>query len=176
MSGFTARSIPAYGKTDMPVLFEPCGKMVVIRDVKHRLFVGLLDSTTAKAIKGLLDLRKTTIQAYVLQNGTISVTVYGLQTDAEVIAAVLSENHYFLQQPDSFESATVYRNPQWLGETNRSNTTDWVDLVANDYQTTTLTSEAKSLVMTLIDSACGPADFRQVQISDKLLTSLKRYV
>lgn len=160
----------------MPIVFEPCGKMVVIRDRKHKLFVGLLDVMTAKAINDLLDLHKATIEAYIRQAGTASVTVYGLQEDAEAISAVLSKNRCFLQQPDSFDTNTVYRNPQWLGEATHSNSTDWVDLLENDYQTTTLTSEAKSTVLRLIDSASGPAEFRQVRISEKLLTPLKRYV
>lgn len=150
--------------------------MVVIRDQKHKLFVGLLDVMTAKTISDLLALQKATIEAYVLQAGTAAVTVYGLQEDAETISAVLSKNHCFLQQPDSFDTETVYRNPQWLGEANHSNSTDWVDLLENDYQTTTLTSEAKSMVLRLIDSASGPAAFRQVKISGKLLTPLKMYV
>ncbi|KAI1386581.1 SNF2 family N-terminal domain-containing protein [Hypoxylon trugodes] len=156
-----------------PIILAVNGSMVTIKDIESK-YAGLLGKGASRVVSGLIRDHNVELSASIRAPKRIEVIVYGRREQGEPIGDMLSEQGYFLQQPDSYDASRPYYNPQYLFDPDE-------DMVFEEYteapmvRGTAFYEDKKSKVAELFDSATGPTEFTRVPISDILITKLKEY-
>lgn len=147
---------------------------MILRGQQTLAYAGLLPEDAAELLSTLVTKYQTTLTVAIKHSNALAVTVYGLRDRGNSVGDLLSDKEYFLQQPEQWDSAVPYVNPQYLirpgsefqvyGATeleSRSNHVYKVDPVV------------KSKINAVLDSAFGPTKFTEVQATNRLTTELK---
>jgi hypothetical protein len=149
---------------------------VGIRDANSKEYAGYLNGEAVQLIGTLSHSYKTKLSAKFHPRGSISVTIYGVRSEADMIGNFLSDNGYFLQQPSDFDESTTYYNPQYLippgSEFRALLHKNGLELT----QSSQFNEKAKLQASQIIDSASGPTVFSDVQVSHRIKTDLLEYV
>jgi hypothetical protein len=159
------------------VHFDANADLVVLRDPSTSQYLGMLKygSGIAGAIATLSNTLPTNITASGLlrQNeGQMDIQIYGLRSDGAAVGEILSARNIFLQEPD--QASAPYLNPQGLSHLHGApgslsgNTKLW------QMESTTLSPAIAAQLYNTFDFAEVTATFDEVDVNDKLLTSLKR--
>ncbi|KAI1416817.1 SNF2 family N-terminal domain-containing protein [Hypoxylon sp. FL1857] len=154
------------GKATKHVSLEVNGTVVIIKDTNSNKYGGLLDQKASRVVVDLIRNHDVELSTYMKTPSRIEVLIYGRLEQGDA---------YFLQRPDSYDASRPYHNPQCLSGPDNEDAPSWECNESSSVQTTVLDEKEKSKVAELLDSATGPTDFRIVQISDILITSLKKH-
>jgi len=160
------------------VLLEVYGHVITIRDPESKSYGGLIAQNHFDPLRNLITETTVTLSATLKSTTALEVLIYGCRAKAAEIGEMLLDHDCFLQQPDSFDDSMTYFNPQCLtrADDDDSMPTWEPDQAGLDTPLANLSAVQKSKVVELLDSASGPAVFRDVQISEMLQTSLKQWV
>ncbi|TDZ24638.1 DNA repair protein RAD5 [Colletotrichum orbiculare MAFF 240422] len=159
-------------KAAKEVNLEPCSSTIIMRDKVSSKYCGLLGHETARAISSLLDEHNPFLSATLTSSNVLSILVYGPQATGKDVGAFLSGHGLFLQQPDFYDESATYRNPQWLIRPGTEfKAEESVQNVASDTKKS-ISSNEKSKVGEILDSATGPAEYKKTAISNMVVTKL----
>lgn len=153
---------------------EVNGTLVIIKDAISNKYGGLLDQNAARIVVNLIKNYNVELSASIKAPKRIEVLIYGLLRESDSVGDMLLEQDCFLQQPDWYDATRRYHNPQCLLHPDKETETPWMDNGISSAHATCLGENEKSKVTELLDSATGPSTFRRVEISDILVTELKK--
>jgi hypothetical protein len=164
-----------------------CDDIVIVYHTQTMKYEGLLDHNTGQALAAVSRNYPITLKASLdekasaMKNGTsnncrsLKITLYGFHQDSDAIGTLLSENKLYLQQPSTFDSSTVYFNPQYLLRPG----SEFKFAVKEDLHCSVREKQVapalRSQMLHVFDAAVGPATFSGVQVSKRLTTDLKSY-
>lgn len=151
--------------------------LVILRDQQTLEYAGLLPRDAAELLSTLVTEYYVTLTAAIKNSDTLAVTVYGLRDDGESVGDLLSAKEYFLQQPEQWDSAAPYVNPQYLVRPGSEfQAYGATELDSRSNQVSKADPVAKSKFNAILDSASGPTKFTEVQATNRLTTELKPWV
>ncbi|KAF5857340.1 hypothetical protein ETB97_005918 [Aspergillus alliaceus] len=162
-------------KSTRDLYFDICGNIVIIRGAESKEYAGYLNREAAQLIVTLSHSYKTKLSAKFHPRGSISVMIYGICDEADMIGDFLSDNGYFLQQPYDFDESTTYYNPQYLITPGSEFRASWQKNGLELTQSSQLNEKAKSQASQVMDSASGPTVFSEVQVSHRIKTDLLKH-
>ncbi|KAI0152567.1 SNF2 family N-terminal domain-containing protein [Hypoxylon sp. NC0597] len=163
------------GKATKHISLEINGTMVIIKDANSNKYGGLLDRRASRILVDLFKDHDVELAAYMKTPDRIEVLIYGRLEQSDAIGDMLLQQDYFLQRPDSHDPSRPYYNPQCLSDPDKEDDPSWECNKSITNQTAILDEREKTKVAELLDSATGPTNFRTVQISDILITRLKKH-
>lgn len=160
------------------VLLEGYSRLIIIRDPDSKSYGGLITESHFDPLWNLITNTNITLSATLKSTTALEIVVYGCRTNADEIGGMLLDHDCYLQQPDFFDESMTYFNPQCLTRAHDDDSMPtWEPLGADlDTSAASLSAVEKSKVAELLDAAQGPTVFRDVQVSEKLQTSLKECV
>ncbi|KAI0101763.1 SNF2 family N-terminal domain-containing protein [Nemania sp. FL0031] len=103
----------------------------------------------------------------------LRVLVYSSKSHGNELGDLLFDHACFLQEPETYDEATTYHNPQWLTRPSREPDTSHTEKASLTVRNHSLSSAEKDKVDELFQSAIGPATFKKVEVSKLLNTELK---
>jgi hypothetical protein len=148
---------------------------VMIQDPGTKDFVGFIPPLAASVLSFLANACQVTFAAAVHDSCVLAVTIYGPRANGDMIGNFLSQNQYFLQTPDQYDSSVPYINPQVLLRPGRA-FESWHgsnEVQTPDRSTQVLKSDAKSKINEVLDSCAASTTFGEVHVTDRLTTDLK---
>ena len=148
---------------------------MIIRDANSKEYAGYLNGEAAQLIGTLSQSYKTKLSAKFHPRGSISVMIYGVRDEADIIGDFLSDNGHFLQQPSDVDKLTTYYNPQYLIAPGSEFRALWQENGLELTQSLQFNEKAKSQASQIMDSASGPTVFSEVQVSHRIKTDLLKY-
>lgn len=162
-------------KNRSEIKIDVCGPLVILRDAVSNAYVGNVGQDTMAVVRGLTKfLIKIAGRARTPE--TLELLLYSQLDDSERIGDYLSNSGWFLQQPDSYDRSTTYHNPHWLLRPGVEQVPSYQQELAGTKPIPELSTSEMSRFTELLDSATGPSAFKTVQISECLITELKRYL
>ena len=90
------------------------GRLVLLRERRTCDLLGIVHESATKLVTALANNYHTTLSASIQNQNTVAIIVYGQRCYADAVSDFLSQNDWFLQQPDDYDPSTEYRNPRWL--------------------------------------------------------------
>jgi hypothetical protein len=156
------------------------GSAGTISDAETGKYRGLLGKSLAKGLQAVKSSCNVTIRATIKAPISLAIVLYGLSSDSETVCDILVEHGLYLQLPSSFDASVPYQNPQsFFSPTRHGEALDTPVREGKGSTTarmTLLNLVERSKVSELLNSATGPAEFREVEASSKLITKLKTLV
>jgi hypothetical protein len=161
-------------KGKIEVHLEIQGSVVVLRERRTHNYLGLVSQKASFILSALVNRYHATLSAFVRDENTMAIIIYGQRSSADDIGNFLSSNDCFLQEPDKYDTSAEYINPQWLLQPG----TEFDALQhqaggSQPIQSAILDSVTKSKVNAVLDSAFGPSMFSEAGVSSQMRTELK---
>lgn len=159
------------------VTLDTNADLVFLRDPKSATYLGMVKhgSDISSAITAIHNDSRTNSEVVGLLTPTgtqLEIQVYGSRSDGSVVSEILNARNIFLQEPG--KGSAPYVNPQSFSSLHKSLGNSLGDGMEGNEVLNNNIMAAK--LYDFLGSTNVPAQFRRVDISNKLMTPLKRYV
>jgi hypothetical protein len=166
--------VDAHKKSKIEVHLEIQGSVMLLRERQTHNYLGLGPQKGSVVVSALVNRYHATLSAFVQDENTMAIIIYGQRSSADDIGDFLSSNDCFLQEPDDYDSSAEYINPQWLLRPGTGfEASEYQAGGSQPMQSATLDPAAKSKVNAVFDSAYGPTTFSEAHVSSQMRTELK---